>query len=110
MQEAVTGGNYGNNPYLNINFLNDQFTEAMKAQEKTAILAVISAKRATIASKGNTLRTALHQQSTEMKNLTSNTLTAGIKEGLLGKAADAADEYLTHTIKKPDLQSPIKGG
>ena len=43
-----------------------------------------------------------------MHEYTSNTFVNNIKGGFEGKAAEATETYLTQTMKKPDLKSPIK--
>ncbi|AYG00333.1 hypothetical protein [Lactococcus allomyrinae] len=104
MWEAMT-----NNPYLDTDWLDNQFSAAMKEQERTAILAILSAKKAEISNENIELSQKLTQQSSEMKDFTSNRLVSHLKSGLEGKGADAANEYLSHTLKKPKLKSPIEG-
>lgn len=99
---------YGQNPYLNLSLLDQQFAEAMKAQERLAIKAIIKAKESTIKSKGKTLSTKLTDQTTKMKNFSGQTIVSNFKEGLTGQSAEAAEAYLKSSKCNPNLKSPIK--
>jgi hypothetical protein len=98
------------NPYLDTEWMEEQFTAAMKTQERTAILAILAAKKAEISNDGTNLSRELSQKASDMKDFASNRLVSRLKYGLEGQGADAADHYLTETLKKPEFKSPIKGG
>jgi CHASE3 domain sensor protein len=69
------------NPYLNVNLMNDQFIEAMKAQERTAISAILTAEKAKISNEGKSLTQSLNQTAEAMNNFASNGLASRLKEG-----------------------------
>lgn len=97
------------NPYVDANWLENQFIEAMKAQERTAILAVLNAKELLISSEGASLTGKLDQKAEEMEEFSSGQMVSNLEEGLQGQAAEAANTSLKN-IKKPSLKSPVKGG
>lgn len=72
--------------------------EIKKNQERAAIRSVVLAQRM-----------ILSTESTEMMAFSSKTLVSDLQDGLTGKAAESARDYLTN-IPRPHLQSPIKGG
>jgi hypothetical protein len=55
------------------------------------------------------LKKKLKSRETTMKTFATKTLVSSMDEALTGKAADAADTYLTDTVKKPDFDNPIQG-
>jgi hypothetical protein len=97
--------NYSLNPTLPLN----QFQEMMKEQEKVAILSMLNATKAKISSEGESLSQKLDKNATEMKDFASKTVSSDLTEGLKGKSADAADDYLKNTVKTPEFKSPVKG-
>ena len=84
------------------------FKEKMKAQERQAIRALVTAKEMSILAKGAELAKKLQEAATDMQDYASKTYVNNIKGGFEGKAADAAETYLTQTLQTPTLQSPIK--
>lgn len=82
---------------------------AQKAQERASIQALIVAKKGRIRMADQTLTSTLDELSEAMSHQTQNTLPGALKGALQGKAADAAEKYVTQ-IKKPDFKSPVKGG
>lgn len=50
----------------------------------------------------------LQEAASDMQEYASKTYVNNIKGGFEGKAADAAETYLTQTMQTPALQSPIK--
>lgn len=99
---------YGNNPYVNVSILDQQFRETMKEQERLAIKAIITAKKSIIKSKGTELSNQLNNQKNNMQNFAGQTVAANFKEGLTGQAAQAAETHLKSNKFKPNLTSPIK--
>ena len=85
-----------------------EYIERMKEQERQAIRAIIAVKTLLIIAKGVELSKKLDDTASEMQVYTSNTFVNNIKGGFEGKAAEATETYLTQTMKKPDLKSPIK--
>lgn len=85
-----------------------QFIAMMKAQERVAILGVLTGKRQEIQSDGLSLSTALTAKATEMKNFASQTVPSDLKEAFEGETADAANDYLINRLYKPTLPCPIK--
>ena len=71
--------------------------ELKKEQERTAIRAVIAAKKLVIA------------QAEKMKSFAATVLVADLKGGFTGKAAEAAESAL-QSVPQPNLTSPIIGG
>lgn len=49
------------NPFVDISFMNNQFTETMKAQERIAIKAILEAKRVEITAQGMSLSQSLSE-------------------------------------------------
>ena len=49
------------NPFVDINFMNNQFTETMKAQERIATKATLEAKRVEITAQGMSLSQSLSE-------------------------------------------------
>ena len=88
--------------------LEKEYIERMKEQERQAIRAIIAVKTLLIIAKGVELSKKLGDTASEMEEYTSNTFVNNIKGGFEGKAAEATETYLTQTMKKPDLKSPIK--
>ena len=88
--------------------LEREYRERMKEQERQAIRAIIAVKTLLIIAKGVELSKKLDDIASEMQEYTSNTFVNNIKGGFEGKAAEATETYLTQTMKKPDLKSPIK--
>mgnify|MGYP000863494613 FL=1 len=84
------------------------FKEKMKVQERQAIRALVTAKELSILTKGAELAKKLQEAATDMQDYASKTYVNNIKGGFEGKAADAAETYLTQTLQTPTLQSPIK--
>ena len=84
------------------------FKERMKEQERQAIRALVTAKELSILAKGAELAKKLQEAATDMRDYASKTYVNNIKGGFEGKAADAAEIYLTQTLQTPTLQSPIK--
>ena len=84
------------------------FKERMKEQERQAVRALVTAKELSILAKGAELAKKLQEAATDMQDYASKTYVNKIKGGLEGKAADAAETYLTQTLQTPTLQSPIK--
>ena len=80
------------------------FKERMKEQERQAVRALVTAKELSILAKGAELQEA----ASDMHEYASKTYVNNIKGGFEGKAADAAETYLTQTMQTPTLQSPIK--
>ena len=60
---------YGQNPYLNTSLLSQQFSEAMKAQERHAIKAILAAKKSKIKSKGVTVSEKLTMQTSKNEKI-----------------------------------------
>ena len=50
----------------------------------------------------------MQEAAADMQECASKTYVNNIKGGFEGKAADAAETYLTQTMQTPTLQSPIK--
>ena len=98
------------NPVVDINFMNNQFTETMKAQERIAIKAILEAKRVEITAQGMSLSQSLSEQKTEMTDFAGQTIVSNFKEGLSGQSAVAAEESLKTSKFKPELKSPVKAG
>ncbi|MDR0299191.1 MAG: hypothetical protein LBI13_03805 [Streptococcaceae bacterium] len=96
------------NPYLNTELLNEQFIAAMKAQERNAIYAILDAQKAQISNVGTDLSQGLDNKASDMKDFASNRLLSRLKDGLEGRAADEANDYLTNRLKKSEFRSPIK--
>lgn len=88
--------------------LEREYRERMKEQERQAIRAIIAVKTLLIIAKGVELSKKLDDIASEMQECTSKTFVNNIKGGFEGKAAEATETYLTQTMKKPDLKSPIK--
>ena len=88
--------------------LEKEYIERMKEQERQAIRAIIAVKTLLIIAKGVELSKKLDDTASEMQEYTSNTFVNNSKGGFEGKAAEATETYLTQTMKKPDLKSPIK--
>ena len=88
--------------------LEREYRERMKEQERQAIRAIIAVKTLLIIAKGVELSKKLDDIASEMQEYTSKTSVNNIKGGFEGKAAEATETYLTQTMKKPDLKSPIK--
>ena len=88
--------------------LEREYRERIKEQERQAIRAIIAVKTLLIIAKGVELSKKLDDIASEMQEYTSNTFVNNIKGGFEGKAAEATETYLTQTMKKPDLKSPIK--
>ena len=84
--------------------LEREYRERMKEQERQAIRAIIAVKTLLIIAKGVELSKKLD----DIQEYTSKTFVNNIKGGFEGKAAEATETYLTQTMKKPDLKSPIK--
>lgn len=101
-------GYSSNNPYLNTSTINSQFTEKMKKQERTAITAILNAKKTEIKTKNTNLTRKLNDKKTEMQNFASQKVVSNLKEGLVGKAAEAAEASLNTSSYQPNLKSPIK--
>lgn len=99
---------YGQNPYLNTLLLDQQFSEAMKSQERHAIKAILAAKKSKIKSKGVTVSEKLTMQTRKMKNFAGRTVVSNLNEGLTGQSAQAAERQLTSRHFNPNLKSPIK--
>ncbi|AGU76434.1 hypothetical protein D8895_12735 [Streptococcus sp. BCA20] len=83
--------------------------EIKKNQERAAIRSVVLAQRMILSTESMALQAWLEQESTEMMAFSSKTLVSDLQDGLTGKAAESARDYLTN-IPRPHLQSPIKGG
>ena len=88
--------------------LEKEYRERMKEQERQAIRAIIAVKTLLIIAKGVELSKKLDDTASEMQEYTSKTFVNNIKGVFEGKAAEATESYLTQTMKKPDLKSPIK--
>ena len=84
------------------------FKERMKEQERQAVRALVTAKELSILAKGTELAKKLQEAAADMQEYASKTYVNNIKGGFEGKAADAAETYLTQTMQTPTLQSPIK--
>ena len=84
------------------------FKERMKEQERQAVIALLTAKQLSIISKLSELSKKLQEAAADMQEYASKTYVNNIKGGFEGKAADAAETYLTQTMQTPTLQSPIK--
>lgn len=97
-------------PQRNRETLEKEFIKLMKEQERQAIKSLITAKKATILSKGKELAKSLQDEANNMKNYASNDYVQNIQYGFEAKAADAATTYLTQTLQKPSLNSPIQDG
>ncbi|MDR1568537.1 MAG: hypothetical protein LBS33_07660 [Streptococcaceae bacterium] len=97
------------NSYLNAGLLNEQFLEAMKAQERHAIKEILRAKKLSIKSQRTALDTKLDTKQTKMKQFASQTIISNFKEGLTGKAAKAAEAQLKSSKFHPVFHNPIKG-
>lgn len=89
--------------------LEREFIRLMKEQERQAIKSLITAKKATILSKGEELARSLQDEANSMKKYASKDYVQNIQYGFEAKAADAATTYLTQTLQKPSLNSPIQG-
>ena len=88
--------------------LDRAFKERMREQERQAVRALVTAKELSILAKGAELVKELQEAAANMKEYASKTYVNNIKDGFEGKAADAAETYLTQTLQTPTLQSPIK--
>lgn len=99
---------YPTNEYLESSKAGADLLSAHKALERVAIKSILAAKKAKIKEYGSTLTTTLASKETEMADYAGKTLTESFKEGLTGKAADAAKSYLTAEDIKPSLKSPVK--
>ena len=88
--------------------LDRAFKERMREQERQAVRALVTAKELSILAKGAELVKELQEAAADMKEYASKTYVDNIKGGFEGKAADAAETYLTQTLQTPTLQSPIK--
>ena len=88
--------------------LEREYRERMKEQERQAIRAILAVKTLLIIAKGVELSKKLDDIASEMQEYTSKNFVNNIKGGFEGKAAEATETYLTQTMKKPDLKSPIK--
>ena len=88
--------------------LEKEYIERMKEQERQAIRAILAVKTLLIIAKGVELSKKLDDTASKMHEYTSNNFVNNIKGGFEGKAAEASETYLTQTMKKPDLKSPIK--
>lgn len=84
------------------------FKERMKEQERQAVGALVRAKELSILAKGEELAKKLQEAASDMQEYASKTYVNNIKGGFEGKAAEAAETYLTQTLQTPTLQSPIK--
>ena len=84
------------------------FKERMKEQERQAIGALVTAKELSILAKGEELAKKLQEAASDMQEYASKIYVNNIKGGFEGKAAKAAETYLTQTMQTPTLQSPIK--
>lgn len=110
----MIGGNnmvYGyssSNPYLNTDLIDSQFTEKMKKQERIVISALLNAKKTEIKTQGTDLTQKLNDKKTEMQKFASQRVASNLKEGLIGKAAEAAEANLKTSNYQPNLKSPIK--
>ena len=69
---------------------------------------MVTAKELSILAKGAELAKELQEAAANMKEYASKTYVNNIKGEFEGKAADAAETYLTQTLQTPTLQSPIK--
>lgn len=98
-----------NNPYLNPGLLNEQFAEAMKVQERYAIQEILRAKKLSIEMQRKALDKKLDTKKEKMKKFASQTVASNFKEGLTGKAAEAAETNLKLSKFQPSFNNPIKG-
>lgn len=96
------------NPFLDTDFINSQFQEKLKEQERVAIKALLNAKKAEIKTQDVDLTQKLNDKKTEMQNFASQKVVSNLKEGLVGKAAEAAEASLKTSNYQPNLKSPIK--
>lgn len=83
--------------------------ELKKEQERTAIRAVIAAKKLVIAQEGIELQDWFNDHAEKMKSFAATVLVADLKGGFTGKAAEAAESAL-QSVPQPNLTSPIIGG
>lgn len=88
--------------------LDRAFKERMREQERQAVRALVTAKELSILAKGAELAKKLQEAAADMQEYASKTYVNNIKGRFEGKAADAAETYLTQTLQTPTLQSPIK--
>jgi hypothetical protein len=102
-----SSGAVTSNPYVDENRLEEQFTVMAQAQERIAINSMLHAQHMRISGKHDTFTTRLREQADRMKAYASRKTTSGLKEGLEGKAADSADQYLQTTVKQPPFHNPI---
>lgn len=98
-----------NNPYLNPGLLNEQFAEVMKVQERYAIQEILRAKKLSIEMQRKALDKKLDTKKEEMKKFASQTIVSNFKEGLTGKAAEAAETQLNLSKFQPSFNNPIMG-
>jgi len=96
------------NAFLNIFALDQQVKEAIKAQERYAAQSILEAQKSKIKAHGTTLSTKLEHEKEKMKNFAGKTVPSNFKEGLTGKAAEAAEKMLQSKKFDPDLKSPLQ--
>ncbi|MBF0777449.1 hypothetical protein [Streptococcus cuniculi] len=97
-----------NNPFINAGMLYQRHVEYMKTQERIAIQAMIAAAELGVSQEKISLALTLQAQKTQLEQLASQTIVGELQEGLTGKTADAAKEYLKKELFKPRLKNPVK--
>ena len=80
--------------------------EYLKIQERTAIRALISAKRAVLLEESQALQSWLDSQAEAMKTFASTQVPADLSGAFTGGVADSIKEVLG-AVPKPSLTSPI---
>ncbi|MDR2834078.1 MAG: hypothetical protein LBV67_10225 [Streptococcaceae bacterium] len=100
--------NQATNPYLSIFILDEQFREAMKAQERVAVQAILMAKKEKLASQKIDISSKLNEKKTKMQHFASQTIVTNLKEGLTGKSTQAAQMLLESNKFQPQLGNPMK--
>lgn len=96
------------NNYVNAAAVEDTITAQLKANERVMITGYMDAAMTDILQKRTKLSKILADDKADMVKLATRTLTADLDGGLMGKAADAAKDYLRDTVAKPKLHNPIK--
>lgn len=89
--------------------LREKIEREQKAQERSSIKAIITAKKGRISTTNQTLTATLTELAEAMSQQTKTTLPNALIGALQGNGAAAAEKYVTE-IAKPTFKSPVKGG
>ncbi|MEX2783961.1 hypothetical protein AB3331_02040 [Streptococcus sp. H49] len=91
---------------VDLSKLQEAYTEALKAQERLVIKAAIAVQKQKIRAEKQRLKKELQQEKTDLKTYLSASLPADLGAGFEGKAAAAAQDFLSG-FPQPQLPNPI---